>query len=94
VAPAPMRIGVVSLGYADGYLHLWRGKGACEHDGRSLAVLGKVSMDMVVLDLLSAPDLAEGDWVQLPYSLPQAAQQSSIPQYELLTLLGQRLKST
>ncbi|MFZ9395961.1 MAG: alanine racemase [Erythrobacter sp.] len=93
VAPSTMRLGVVSLGYADGYLHHWRGKGAFEHDGRSLAVLGKVSMDMVVLDLSAAPDLVEGDWVQLPYALPQAAQQSSIPQYELLTLLGQRFKT-
>lgn len=92
-ATAPMRLGVVSLGYADGYLHLWREKGALMHSGRRLPVLGKVSMDMVVLDLGQAPDLVEGDWVQLPYALPQAAQQSSIPQYELLTLLGQRLKS-
>lgn len=93
VAPRAMRVGVVSLGYADGYLHLWRGKGALAHGGRRLPVLGKVSMDMVVLDLAEAPDLSEGDWVQLPYALPDAAQHSGIPQYELLTLLGQRLKS-
>lgn len=93
VAPRAMKVGVVSLGYADGYLQAWRGKGALTHGGRSLPVLGKVSMDMVVLDLAEAPELAEGDWVQLPYALPDAAQQSGIPQYELLTLLGQRLKS-
>jgi alanine racemase len=92
-APEPMRIGVVSLGYADGYLQNWRGKGALEFEGQPLPVLGKVSMDMIVIDLANAPQLHEGDWVSIPYSVPEASQQSGIPQYELLTVLGQRLKS-
>lgn len=85
-----MRVGVVSLGYADGYLRCWTGKGLFEHEGRSVPVLGKVSMDMVVVDLSEAPDLGEGDWLSLPYHLPDAAQQSTLSQYELLTLLGTR----
>ncbi len=92
-APQPMRIGVVSLGYADGYLQNWRGKGALEFEGQPLPVLGKVSMDMIVIDLANAPQLHEGDWVSIPYCVPEASQQSGIPQYELLTVLGQRLKS-
>lgn len=91
-AASDMRVGVVSIGYADGYLHLWRGKGAMEHKGRALPVLGKVSMDMVVIDLSAAPEIKEGDWVTVPYSLPDAARQSTVPQYELLTGLGARLK--
>lgn len=87
-----MQIGVVSLGYADGYLHHWRGVGALEHSGRALPLLGKVSMDMVVVDLAEAPELREGDWVDVPYNLPDASRQSTIPQYELLTILGQRFK--
>jgi alanine racemase len=47
-------------------------------------------MDMIVLDLAAAPDLREGDWVELDYALPQAAAASGLSQYELLTLLGQR----
>lgn len=93
IAPRDMRVGVASLGYADGYLHHWREVGALEHNGHRLPVLGKVSMDMIVIDLSDAPDLSEGDWLSVPYSLPDAAQQSGIPQYELLTVLGQRLKS-
>ena len=50
-------------------------------------------MDMIVLDLSMAPDLAEGDWLDVPYSLPEAAAQSEIPQYELLTVLGRRFKT-
>lgn len=88
-APAPMRVGVVSLGYADGILLCWSG-GVFESQGRPLPILGKVSMDMIVVDLASAPELAEGDWVELPYALPDAARQTALGQYELLTLLGNR----
>jgi hypothetical protein len=36
------------------------------------------------------PDLAEGDWLDLAYNLPEAAKISGLSQYELLTLLGRR----
>ena len=92
-AEKAMRIGVVALGYADGYLQNWKDRGSLTMGNAVLPVLGKVSMDMIVIDLENAPELHEGDWVSLPYSLPEASQQSGLPQYELLTLLGQRLKS-
>ena len=90
VADRPMRVGVVSLGYADGYLRCWSAKGAMLHGGRRLAVLGRVSMDMTAIDLTQAPDLREGDWLEAEYSLPEAARISGLSQYELLTLLGRR----
>lgn len=88
-APADMRIGVVSLGYADGILRSWAGAHFL-HGERKLPILGKVSMDMIVIDLDAAPELGEGDWVELPYHLPDAAQQTTLSQYELLTILGNR----
>ncbi|OGS56232.1 MAG: alanine racemase [Erythrobacter sp. RIFCSPHIGHO2_12_FULL_63_10] len=91
-ADAPLRAGVVSIGYADGFLRSW-GQGAyLLHGEFRLRLLGKVSMDMVVVDLTLAPELREGDWLSLPYSLPDAARQSALSQYELLTVLGSRLK--
>lgn len=91
VAPAAMRVGVIALGYADGFLRCWsQGSGAMLHGERRLPVLGRVSMDMTVIDLSAAPDLREGDWVEAEYALPQAARQSGLSQYELLTLLGDR----
>ena len=88
-APAEMRIGVLSLGYADGILRTWGGASFC-HGDLALPILGKVSMDMIVIDLSNAPELGEGDWVELPYHLPDAARQTSVSQYELLTVLGHR----
>jgi alanine racemase len=91
-AEAPMRAGVVSIGYADGYLRTWTGKGVLRHGEAELPLLGKVSMDMIVVDLAAAPQLKEGDWLDLPYSLPEAAQLSGLSQYELLTTLGRRFR--
>jgi alanine racemase len=90
IADRAMRIGVVSLGYADGYLRAWSGKGMLRSIGRPVPVLGRVSMDMTVVDLTAAPDLREGDWLQVDYSLPEASAATGLSQYELLTLLGSR----
>ena len=89
LAKKDMLIGVVSLGYADGILRKWGGA-SFRYEGHELPILGKVSMDMIVIDLTTRPDLQEGDWVELPYDLPDAARQTSLSQYELLTVLGHR----
>jgi alanine racemase len=89
-ASGPMRIGTVALGYADGYLRCWSGKGVMLSGGRELPVLGRVSMDMTIVDLSGAPDLDEGDWLEVQYSLPDAAAKTGLSQYELITSLGSR----
>lgn len=89
-APGAMRVGTIALGYADGYLRCWSGLGVMRAFGAALPVLGRISMDMTVIDLTAAPDLQEGDWVEADYDLPDAAAASGLSQYELLTLLGSR----
>ncbi|MCX7282635.1 MAG: alanine racemase [Novosphingobium sp.] len=89
-APALMRVGVISLGYADGYLRCWSGKGGFLWQGQAIPVIGRVSMDLTIVDLSACPDCAEGDWLTAEYDLPHASQQSGLSQYELLTLMGQR----
>ncbi|MXP14092.1 alanine racemase [Altererythrobacter confluentis] len=91
-ADRPMVAGVISLGYADGYLRCWSGKGALKSGDAMLPLLGKVSMDMVVVDLGNASHLREGDWVDVPYDLHQASVTSGLSQYELLTGLGRRFR--
>lgn len=90
VAPEPMRVGVVGIGYADGYLRIWTGKGSMRHKGRELPTLGRVSMDMTVVDLAHVPDVHEGDWVEVDYDLREASRSTGLSQYELLTLLADR----
>ena len=91
-APEPMRAGTVSLGYADGFLRCWGQGGWLEHGGSRLPLLGKVSMDMVIVDLAEAPAARLGDWLDVPYDLPEASRVSGLSQYELLTVLGQRMR--
>lgn len=89
-ADRPMRLGIVALGYADGYLRCWSGKGRFVWQGHEIPVLGKVSMDLTIVDLSNIPECREGDWLGATYNLPMAAQLSGLSQYELLTLMGQR----
>lgn len=90
-AAGSMTTAVVSIGYADGFLRSRGGKGSYLLYGDvKLPILGKVSMDMIVIDITDAPDLHEGDWVDIPFNLPNAAQHSGLSQYELLSTLGHR----
>src|SRR5688572_15017926 len=62
-AERPLRVATVSLGYADGFLRCWAGVGSLHHGDANLPMLGRVSMDMVVVDCSAAPGLREGDWL-------------------------------
>jgi len=83
---------IINIGYADGYLRCFAGKGSASVGGRRLPLIGRVSMDLIALDASAAPDLREGDWVTLDYDLPSAAEASGLSQYELLTGLSDRLE--
>ncbi|MFL6756754.1 MAG: alanine racemase [Sphingomicrobium sp.] len=83
---------IVNIGYADGYLRCFAGRGAASAGGKPLPLIGRVSMDLVALDASAAPELAEGDWVTLDYDLPSAAEATGLSQYELLTGLSDRLE--
>ena len=45
-----------------------------------------------LVDCTAAPDLKEGDWLDIPFDLPAASQGCELSQYELLTTLGDRFK--
>ena len=89
-AKEPMTIAAISLGYADGYHRAFGNIGSFTSEGRALPVLGRVSMDLVCIDISNAPDLIEGDWVTCDYDLQHAEKQTGISQYEHLTHLGTR----
>jgi alanine racemase len=47
-------------------------------------------MDMIVVDASASMGLREGDWLDIPFSLPETAAKSGISQSELLTTIGNR----
>ncbi len=89
-APADMEVAIINLGYADGYLRSFSGHGSASADGKHLPIIGRVSMDLIALDVGTGPALSEGDWVTLDYDLAKAAGMTGLSPYELLTNLGQR----
>lgn len=91
-ARADTEAAVVNIGYADGYLRGFSSRGSAFAGEFTLPLLGRVSMDLIALDCDVAPDLKEGDWVELDYDLPTAAEASGLSQYELLTTLGSRFE--
>ena len=90
VAERPCEAAILNLGYADGYLRGFSGVGAAVFEGKNLPLIGRVSMDLIAVDVTAAPSIAEGDWLELDYDLSRAAEQSGLSQYELLTALGRR----
>lgn len=91
VANHAHNIATLAMGYADGYLRGFSNSGAFTYQGAQLPVLGRVSMDLIAIDLSHAAALKEGDWVDCEYDLQTAAAQSGLSQYELITGLGNRL---
>jgi alanine racemase len=85
-------LAILNIGYADGYLRGFSGRGRARIGDRFAAVAGRVSMDLIAIVVDEAPELAEGDWVELDYDLAQASAQSGLSQYELLTTLGHRFQ--
>ena len=85
-----MRVATLSIGYADGYLCGFSGIGSVNANGVEMPVIGRVSMDLVTVDIGGAPGLTEGDWAEMDYDLPKASAISGLSQYELLTVVGQR----
>jgi alanine racemase len=89
-APADTEVAILNLGYADGYLRCFSGKGLARAVGVTLPLIGRVSMDLTAIDVSRLPTLGEGDWVTMAYALPETAARSGLSQYELLTGLGPR----
>ena len=93
-ADRPMRVGVVACGYADGYpRHALTGTPVLV-EGRVSRTLGRVSMDMMCVDLSVCPDAGVGSpvvlWGEgLPVDTVAAAAGTS--SYELLCALAARV---
>jgi alanine racemase len=65
VAESPLRIGVVACGYADGYPRICPTGTPVLVDGAPSRTLGRVSMDMLSVDLTQLPEAGQGSTVTL-----------------------------
>ncbi|MEW6002761.1 MAG: alanine racemase [Nitrospirota bacterium] len=91
------KIGVIPVGYADGYNRIFSNNAGVLVKGKRVPVVGRVCMDLTMVDLTEVEDAREGDGVVLlgdqgkevitAYELAERAK--TIP-YEILTSLGSR----
>ena len=95
VADKPMRIGVVACGYADGYPRHAPTGAPVLIDGVRSRLIGRVSMDLITVDLTPVPHAQIGsDVVLWGESLPidELAQAAGTIGYELMCALTARVK--
>jgi len=83
-------VAIINLGYADGYFRGFSDRGRGSVCDTPVPVIGRVSMDLLAIDVTAVADVEEGAWIALDFALPDAAAQSGMSQYELLTGMGAR----
>ena len=93
-ADRPMTVAIAAIGYADGYLRGFSNGGKFTVGGAEAEVVGRVSMDLVILAASELHSVAEGAWAIPAFELPEAAGHSGLSQYELLTGLAHRFRKT
>jgi alanine racemase len=94
-APSPMRSATLPIGYADGFdRRLSNGKGRVFIHGQPAPVLGRVCMDMIMVDVTHI-ECQEGDTAEIfghHQSIAQLAEAMETIPYEVLTGLSSRIK--
>ena len=95
--PVTMRVGVVAFGYGDGYpVTAQDGTPILVHNNRC-SLIGRVSMDMLMIDLRNAPQARVGDPVTLwgdGLPLEEVAKHTQTIPWEILTSLQNRVQCT
>ncbi|WP_128113740.1 alanine racemase [Polynucleobacter necessarius] len=100
-APESMRIGIVACGYADGYPRqakdgtpVWVDSATKSGEGMICPIVGRVSMDMLTIDLRNAPNARIGTTVELwgdRVPVDEVARLSDTIGYELLCAVAPRV---
>ena len=91
----PTRIGIIALGYADGVLRSASGSGYGWLSGRRCDLVGRISMDLIAINVSDVEDAAPGQRVELfgvNLPLDLAAAQAGTIAYELLSRVSPRVQ--
>ena len=99
VAKRDMRIGLLPIGYADGYSRKLSNAGQVDFSGRFAPVIGRVSMDLTIIDLTDIPEAEIGSQACVisnrredPHSVQSMAIQVGTIPHEITCLLGRRIQ--
>lgn len=91
------KIATVAIGYADGYLRSLSGRGMCRLAGLEVPIVGRVSMDLITVDVTDVPvnQAIEGAVVEAigpEHTVDAVAEMAGTNGYEILTSLGPRYR--
>ena len=89
-----MTLATVALGYADGLMRVLGNRGAGAIGGHKVPIVGRVSMDLVTLDVSDVPAATSGAEVEFlgdTVLLEHVAEAAGTANYEILTALGARI---
>jgi alanine racemase len=97
VVQPPARLAIVGAGYADGYPRALGNRGAAALGGRRVPVVGRVSMDLLCLDVSGVPaDVAHVsasvELIGATVTVDEVAAHAGTISYEVLTGLSPRLR--
>lgn len=93
--PENMRVGVIAIGYGDGYPRHAKNGTPTLVNGVLCPLAGRVAMDMITVDLRAQPNAKVGDPVMLwgkELPVEVVAEHSGTTCYELLTRITQRVR--
>jgi alanine racemase len=93
LCPEDMLVGVVAIGYGDGYPRLTQAGAPVLIHERRCGIIGSVNMDMMTVDLRNASQTKVGDAVYLwgaELPVEEVAKSTTTSPYEFLTRMGQR----
>ena len=95
-APKGSRIAIAALGYADGWMRLQSGKGFAYIEGVKVPLAGRVSMDMVALDVSALPaDVITAnsrvEFINAKQTVDDIAKSCGTIGYEIFTRMGNRI---
>ncbi len=97
VAKTKMRAATVALGYADGFLRSLGGRGYGVLGGEKRPILGRISMDLSILDVTGRADAQPGAMVEFlgPNApLHEVAALAGTAPYEILTTFAGTVRKT
>ncbi len=93
-APKNMRMAVVPIGYADGYLSLFSNKGRVLINDVECPIIGRVTMDYIMVDIthLKNPQLLDDVILMGKHLTPEKlASEAGLLTYEMLTNISRRV---
>lgn len=98
-APRATRIGLLPVGYADGYSRKWSNCGIVDFQGKQAPVIGRISMDLTMVDLTDIPGAGTGSRICLvsnrrsdPHSMESLATRLDTIPHEIGCRFGNRIQ--